>query len=175
MPLRFGFEHRVTEIPFVIFHKRGGRDNELFLDRNPVLKELFRSDAGNESQDNIFTYEELTEHEQYLMPYINYICSVVELYAYLALDGHVQRNFDTVIKSGMSFTHCISVLRNNKIHLNLRRSYSFLVKVLFIAIEPFISIRHDYNRCFFWEQLEELHADRTITNWDRLKIDNVEK
>lgn len=81
--MKFGYEHRATEIPYVTFQKRGGKDNAFFLDRNPILEELFRSDAGNENQDNSFTFEEISEHEKILMPYIDYICAVVELYAHL--------------------------------------------------------------------------------------------
>lgn len=105
MPLKFGYEHRVTEIPYTTFHKRGGKENAVFLDRNPILEELFKSDAGNDNQDNLYTYEELTEHEKFLLPYINYICAIVELYAHLCLNHTVPRNIDMIMKSGISFTH----------------------------------------------------------------------
>jgi hypothetical protein len=85
IPLKFGYEHRVTEIPYVTFLKKGGANNALFLDKNPILDELFRADAGNDNQENTFTLEEISEHEITLMSYIDYICTVVELYAHLCL------------------------------------------------------------------------------------------
>lgn len=98
-PLKFGYEHRASEIPYVTFHKRGGRDNAFFLDKNPILEELFRSDAGNENQDNSFTLEEISNNERVLLPYIDYICAVVELYAHLCLNN-IQINLDAVSKAG---------------------------------------------------------------------------
>lgn len=145
-PLKFGYEHRATEIPYVTFQRRGGKNNDFFLDKNPVLEELFRADAGNESQENSFTLEELSEHEKLLMPYIDYICAIVELYAYLCLDGNIPKNLEAVGKAGLSFTHAISTLKNDKIHIKIRNSYSFLIRVFFLDIEPFISIMNNYNR-----------------------------
>ena len=113
MPLKFGYEHRATEIPYITFQKKGGQDNGLFIEKNPILEELFRTDTGNDNQENSFTLEQLTEHESTLMPYIDYIWAVVELYAYLWLDGNITVNIDWIMRSGMSFTHAISVLKNN--------------------------------------------------------------
>jgi hypothetical protein len=73
MPAKFGYEHRVTEIPYVTFPKRYGESDELFLDINPIFDELFRGDAVNDGQDNTFSLEEISEHSDLLMPYIDYI------------------------------------------------------------------------------------------------------
>jgi len=75
------------------------------MDRNPILSELFRADIRNENQENAFTLIEITEHEKILMPYIDYICSVVELYALICLDNNIPKNTDALVKVGMSFQH----------------------------------------------------------------------
>ena len=80
------------------------------------------------------------------MPYIDYICAVVELYAYMCMDGHISSNIEAVNKCGISFTHAMSVLKNDKIHIKLRNSYSFLIRILFLNVEPFISIVSDTNK-----------------------------
>ena len=54
-----------------LFKNRGGPENSLFIDKNPVLEEIFRTDAGNDNQENSFTLEQLTEHGSILMPYID--------------------------------------------------------------------------------------------------------
>ena len=47
------------------------------------------------------------------MPYIDYIWAVVDLYAYLSLDGNITINIDWIMRAGMPFKHAISVLKNN--------------------------------------------------------------
>jgi len=64
----------------------------------------------------------------------------------------------------------MSVLKNEKIHIKLRNSYSFLARAIFLDIDPFISIQDHYNRCFFWDSLD-MRTDQTITNWDAVKIE----
>ena len=149
---------------------RGGPENSLFIDKNPVLEEIFRTDAGNDNQENSFTLEQLTEHGSILMPYIDYIWAVIDLYSYLCLDGNITSNIDSIMRSGMSFTHAISVIKSNKIHIKFRKSYAFLLRVLFLDIDPFLSIIKDNNRWFFWESLEFKPAE-TMTVWDRPKIE----
>jgi hypothetical protein len=168
--MKFGYEHRATEIPYVVFQRKGGKDNEFFLDRNPILEELFRADVGDESQENSFTLEELCEHDKILMPYIDYVCAVVELYAHLCLNGNINNNLTEVNKTGLSFNHAMAVLKSDKLHIKLRNSYSFLIRVIFLDIEPFISIMNNYNRCYFWNSLD-LRADQTVTSWDKIKIE----
>jgi hypothetical protein len=40
MPLRFGYEHRVVETPFVIFNKKIGESVFDFYQDNPYLEQL---------------------------------------------------------------------------------------------------------------------------------------
>ena len=77
MSLKFGYKHRATVIPYITFQKKGGQDNGLFIEKNPILEELFRTDAGNNNKENSFTLEQLTEYESLLIPYIDYIWAVV--------------------------------------------------------------------------------------------------
>ena len=57
-----------------------------------------------------------------------------------------------------------------KIHIKFRRSYAFLLRVLFLDIESFLSIIKDNNRWFFWEWLE-FKPTETIIVWDRPNIE----
>ena len=99
MPLKFGYEHMATEIPYITFQKKGWQDNGLFIEKNPILEELFRTDDDNHNLENSFTLEQLTKHESTLMPYIDYIWAAVELYAYLWLDGNITVNIDWMIRN----------------------------------------------------------------------------
>jgi len=116
------------------------------MDRNPILSELFRADIRNENQENAFTLIEITEHEKILMPYIDYICSVVELYALICLDNNIPKNTDALVKVGMSFQHWLAVLKNDKIHLKIRNSFSFLMRIIFYNSFSFKCTVYNYSK-----------------------------
>ena len=52
VPLKLGYEHMATEIPYITFQKKGGQYNSLFIEKKLILEELFRTDAGNDNQEN---------------------------------------------------------------------------------------------------------------------------
>jgi hypothetical protein len=137
LSIRFRIEHRATKIAYVIFNKRGGKNNEFFIDKNQILEELFRTDVGNENHDNSFSLEQISNHEKLLMPYIDYISALVELYACLCLDNNIPKNVEIIMKAGATFQFCLIVLRNEKIHVKIRNSISFLMRVMYLQEQPF--------------------------------------
>ena len=61
---------------------------EIFFNKNPLLKEVFKSNASahmGESFDIIFDLVDISAKHEILVPYIEYISTVIELYAHICL------------------------------------------------------------------------------------------
>ena len=70
------------------FDKFSIETGEIFFNKNPLLKEVFKSNASahmGESFDIIFDLVDISAKHEILTPYIEYISSVIELYAHICL------------------------------------------------------------------------------------------
>ena len=101
---------------------------------------------------------------------------MVELYAALINPDKEWKTWYTIghsklLKAGISHTHLMSVISNDRIHIRIRDAYVKLAWVMFVDVEPFKSIaEHSLNRIYNWKLLDQVNIDETIIKWENDKL-----
>ena len=97
--------------------------------------------------DITFDLTEISNNADYMMPYIDYVASVINLYAHMCLSRNhiaIKRVKDT----GINYDHIICSLTNRSLHDKLKAAYLFLARVIFIDNDPFPTLQAYKNRCY---------------------------
>ena len=100
-----------------------------------------------ESFDIIFDLVDISAKHEILVPYIEYISTVIELYAHICLSRNNQ-GIQKVKEIGLSYDHIITCITNKNIHERLKASYIFLARVIFVDSDPFPTLNAYKNRCY---------------------------
>lgn len=86
IPIKFGVDERNSNRPFIHFVRKAGETYEMFLTNNPLLDDLNKAPPVNvysaDIPDMIFYLDDLTTKADVVMPYIEYIAAVLELYTH---------------------------------------------------------------------------------------------
>ena len=88
-PLRFGVQKRDIDRPFVYFVRKPRETGEMFFQRNPLLREVYKAPPstafGDNTLDIIFDLQDVSQKHETLTPYIEYMAAVINLYAHMCL------------------------------------------------------------------------------------------
>ncbi|KRX03380.1 hypothetical protein PPERSA_12659 [Pseudocohnilembus persalinus] len=148
--------------PVIIFYK----ENTLieYLEENKPLqssqKGLLPVGKYNEQDSACFYIEEICKaapEKPDLYPYINYVAAVVQLYANLC-KGRNKKSLKKMQTLGISNDHILCILKSAYTTLNLKSSYYTLYQVLFLDIEPFLSLNNTFNRNWLPEFETDIEA-----------------
>ncbi|CDW72551.1 inositol-triphosphate receptor [Stylonychia lemnae] len=174
IPLKFSVQKREIDRLFVSFTKKKSENIDIFMVRNPNLRDIYKQNQTGYAKEFEITFDlqEMTLKYETCMPYINYICAVIDLYANMCIG----RNADAIKRVreiGISPDLVINVLQNKNIHEKFKASIIKIAKVAFIDCDPFPTLAKSKNRCFFWEGVGKAHPQRTMYGWEKLKYENV--
>lgn len=116
-----------------------------------MLREAYKANLvtahAGELFDIVFDLQEISQKADLLMPYIEYIASVINMYSHMCLT----RNHLAITKVkdiGLSYDHIITCINNKYIHEKLKAAYIFAAKVIFIDNDPFPTLMTYKNRCY---------------------------
>ena len=127
IPLRFGIIKREVDRVFVYFaRKPRGKlvigvyamfveTGEIFFQKNPLLREAYKANmaaaTGGDLFDITFDLQDMSQKFETLMPYIEYMAAVINMYASMCLS----RNHYAIAKVkelGLSHEHIITCINN---------------------------------------------------------------
>ena len=97
--------------------------------------------------DIVFELQEISAKHEILMPYIDYICAIIDLYSNICLSRNIE-GIKKVKDIGLNFDLIVNCIGNSNVHEKFKASFIYAAKVLYIDNDPFPSLVNYKNRCY---------------------------
>lgn len=119
-----------------------------FLEQNPSLEKHVNSELGTLEDGNyVFGLEDLSGYELV----VDYIAALIELVASICLSRNNNAINLIINNFEFSFKRILDLITNVRIHSKIRRYLLFLIRVLFVDVDPYLRYSEFSNRCYYWD------------------------